>query len=53
MPTSVEALVQIYTGSPFAFGVADICCIDDQHMIQIAASFYIIMGVGRFAELVG
>jgi hypothetical protein len=40
---------QIYTDSPFALGVADIWCIDAQHMIQIAASFYIIMGAGRFA----
>ncbi len=38
-PTFVEALVQIYTDSPFAFGGADICCIDAQHMIQIAALF--------------
>jgi hypothetical protein len=50
LPTFVNALVQIYTNSPFAFGVADICCIDAQHMIQIAASFYVVMGSIRDNE---
>lgn len=50
MPTFVEALIEIYTDSPFAFGAADICCVDAQHMIQLAASFYVIMGSIRNSE---
>ncbi|MDX2154837.1 MAG: CHAT domain-containing protein [Bryobacteraceae bacterium] len=43
MPNLVDALVQIYTDSPFAYGAADICCMEAQYMIQMAASFYVVM----------